>query len=41
MGALMWAVGVILTAGATVIVGVLVWWANFRLRAWEGTIATT
>jgi ABC-2 type transport system permease protein len=41
MGALMWTVGVILTAAAAVIVGMLVWWANSRLRAWEGTIATT
>ncbi|MHB8611069.1 MAG: putative ABC transporter permease subunit [Candidatus Dormibacteraceae bacterium] len=41
MGALMWAVGVIFTAGAALIVGTLVWWANSRLRAWEGTIATT
>jgi Putative ATP-binding cassette len=40
IGALMWSVGLVLAAGAAAIVAGLVWFANSRLRAWEGAIAT-
>jgi len=40
VGALMWSVGLILAAGAAAIVVALAWFANSRLRAYEGTIAT-
>jgi hypothetical protein len=41
IGALMWAGGVTLAAGAGAVVGVLLWIANSRLGSYEGTIATT
>jgi len=40
VGALMWAGGVVLLVGAAAIVIALLWFANSRLRAWEGAIAT-
>ena len=40
VGALMWASGLVLLVGAAAIVIVLLWFANSRLRAWEGAIAT-
>jgi hypothetical protein len=40
IGALMWSVGLILAVGAAAIVVGLVWFANSRLRAWEGAIAS-
>jgi hypothetical protein len=36
----MWAGGLVLLVGAAAIVIVLLWFANSRLRAWEGAIAT-
>jgi ABC-2 type transport system permease protein len=39
-GALMWLVGVVMCAGALTVVGVLLWIANSRLRAYEGAIAS-
>jgi hypothetical protein len=36
----MWSVGLILAVGAAAIVVGLVWFANSRLRAWEGAIAS-
>jgi hypothetical protein len=41
IGALMWAGGVILVAGAVAVVGTLLWVANSRLGSYEGTIANT
>jgi len=41
IGALMWAGGVILVAGAVAVVGTLLLVANSRLGSYEGTIATT
>jgi hypothetical protein len=41
IGAVMWAGGVILCAGALTVVAVLLWVANARLRAYEGAIAAT
>jgi len=41
IGALMWAVGVTLAAGAVAVVATLLWFANSRLGSYEGTIATT
>ena len=41
IGALMWSGGVLLAAGAVVLVGALLWIANSRLRSYEGTIAAT
>lgn len=41
IGALMWAGGVTLAAGAGAVVGVLLWIANSRLGSYEGTIAAT
>jgi len=40
VGALMWAGGVVLLVGAAAIVITLLWFANSRLRAWEGAIAS-
>ena len=40
IGALMWAVGLVALVGAAAIVVTLVWFANARLRAWEGAIAS-
>jgi hypothetical protein len=39
LGALMFALGIVLTIGAGGIVGALLWLANSRLRAFEGTIS--
>jgi hypothetical protein len=39
LGALMFALGIVLTIGAGAIVGALLWLANSRLRAFEGTIS--
>lgn len=39
IGALMWAAGFTLAAGAAAIVGILLWFADSRLRAYEGAIA--
>jgi hypothetical protein len=39
IGALMWAGGVTLVAGAVAVVGTLLWVANSRLGSYEGTIA--
>jgi hypothetical protein len=39
IGALMWAAGLALAAGAATIVGALLWFANSRLRDYEDTIA--
>ena len=41
IGALMWAGGVTLAAGAVAVVGTLLWVANSRLGSYEGTIAAT
>jgi len=41
IGALMWAGGVTLAAGAVAVVGMLLWVANSRLGSYEGTIAAT
>jgi hypothetical protein len=41
IGALMWAAGIVLTAGAAAIVVFLMWLANTRLRTFEAAIATT
>ena len=41
IGALMWAGGVTLAAGAVTVVGTLLWFANSRLGGFEGTIAAT
>jgi Putative ATP-binding cassette len=41
IGALMWAGGVTLAAGAGAVVGVLLWIASSRLGSFEGTIAAT
>jgi hypothetical protein len=41
IGAVMWAGGVILCAGALTVVAVLLWVANSRLRSYEGAIAAT
>jgi hypothetical protein len=41
IGALMWAGGVTLAAGAGAVVGTLLWVANARLGRYEGTIAAT
>ena len=40
IGALMWAGAVVLLVGAAAIVIALLWFANSRLRSWEGAIAT-
>ena len=40
IGALMWAGALVLLVGATAIVIALLWFANLRLRAWEGAIAS-
>jgi hypothetical protein len=40
VGALMWAGGLVLLVGAGAIVITLLWFANSRLRAWEGAIAS-
>ena len=40
IGALMWAVGLVCLVGAAAIVITLLWFANSRLRAWEGAIAS-
>ena len=40
VGALMWAGGIVLLMGAGAIVIILLWFANSRLRAWEGAIAS-
>ena len=40
VGALMWAGAVVLLVGAAAIVITLLWFANARLRSWEGVIAT-
>jgi hypothetical protein len=37
----MWAAGIVLCGGALTVVGVLLWVANSRLRAYEGAIAAT
>lgn len=39
IGALMWATGIVLAAGSLAVVGLLLWLANSRLRAYETTIA--
>jgi hypothetical protein len=39
LGALMLSAGLVLAAGAGAIVGTLLWFANSRLRAYEGTIS--
>jgi hypothetical protein len=39
IGALMWAVGIVLALGAGGIVAMLLWFANSRLRAFEGAIS--
>lgn len=41
IGVLMWVIGIILMAGAIVVVGALLWFANTRLRAFEASIAET
>ena len=41
IGAVMWAGGIVLCAGALTVVAVLLWVANSRLRAYEGAIAAT
>ncbi len=41
IGAVMWAGGIVLTAGAAAIVVVLMWLANSRLRSFEAAIAST
>jgi hypothetical protein len=40
-GALMWAAGIALAAGSLAIVGLLLWFANARLRSFETAIANT
>src|SRR5450759_3983133 len=40
VGALMWAGGLVCLIGAVAIVITLLWFANTRLRSYEGTIAT-
>ncbi len=40
VGALMWTGGLVLLVGAATIVITLLWFANSRLRAWEGAIAS-
>jgi len=40
VGALMWAGGLVCLIGAAAIVIILLWFANTRLRSYEGTIAT-
>lgn len=39
IGALMWATGIVLAAGSLAVVGLLLWLANSRLRAYETAIA--
>ncbi len=39
LGALMWGAGFVLTVGAGAIVGTLLWFANLRLRGYEGAIS--
>jgi hypothetical protein len=39
IGALMWAVGLVLAAGSLAVVGAMVWIANSRLRSFENAIA--
>lgn len=41
IGALMWAGGVVLVVGSMAVVGALLWVANSRLNAYEGSIAAT
>jgi hypothetical protein len=40
VGALMWTGGLVLLVGAAAIVITLLWFANSRLRAWEGAISS-
>jgi hypothetical protein len=40
IGALMWAGALVLLAGSAAIVITLLWFANLRLRSWEGAIAS-
>jgi hypothetical protein len=40
VGALMWAGALVLLVGAAAIVVALLWFANSRLRSWEGAIAS-
>jgi hypothetical protein len=40
IGALMWAGGLVCLVGAAAIVITLLWFANSRLRSWEGAIAS-
>ena len=41
VGVLMWALGIVLMALAVVVAGVLLWFANLRLKAFETPIAVT
>jgi hypothetical protein len=41
IGVLMWALGIVLLAGAALVAGVMLWFANLRLKAFEATIAET
>jgi hypothetical protein len=40
IGALMWAGALVILAGAAAIVITMLWFANTRLRSWEGAIAS-
>jgi hypothetical protein len=37
----MWALGLVLMAGAALVAGVMLWFANLRLKAFEAMIAET
>jgi hypothetical protein len=41
IGAMMWAAGIVLAAGSLAVVGLLLWFANSRLRSYETAIAST
>ncbi|HEV2033478.1 MAG TPA: hypothetical protein VGU71_04660 [Candidatus Dormibacteraeota bacterium] len=41
IGVLMWALGIALLAGAAIVAGVMLWFANLRLKSFEATIAET